>query len=71
MICPRHWHDGTGHEERQIPGPPDGDLPCGIDVIKHPSFPTDEQLPRFTFLPGAIRYVPARYRRYFIDMQGT
>src|SRR5579863_5672868 len=51
-------------EQRSLPEPPADGFPAGIDVIKHPSVPTDEPLPRITLLPLAIRYVPARYRRH-------
>jgi len=68
LVLKSHFSDLL---ERQLPDPPADGFPTGIDVIKYPSFPTDSQLPAITFLPTAIRYVPARYRRYYIDMQGS
>ncbi len=35
------------------------------------SHPVDRELPRLEYLPQAIRYVPAQYHRYYIDLRGT
>jgi Acetyltransferase (GNAT) domain len=68
VVLKTHFADLMGTE---IPGPPTGGFPDGIDVIKYPSFPAEADLPRLTRLPGAIRYIPARYRRHYIDMDGS
>jgi CelD/BcsL family acetyltransferase involved in cellulose biosynthesis len=52
------------------PAPPFDRFPDGVEVVKVPSLPISERLPRLTLLPGCIRYVPAQYRRFVVDLRG-
>lgn len=42
-----------------------------IAVVKAPSYPIGEPMPRLRLLPWAIRYVPRQYRRHYVLLQGT
>lgn len=46
-------------------------LASGYEVLVIRSHPMTAVLPRFTMLPQAIRYVPAQYKRSYIDLQGS
>ncbi len=48
------------------PGP--GETGRGARVVLIRSCPVDKELPVFSFRSGHIRYVPSRYRRYYIEM---
>jgi CelD/BcsL family acetyltransferase involved in cellulose biosynthesis len=51
--------------------PPFADVPRGIDVLVLPSLPVDADLPKLEGLPGALRYVPAHFNHYCIELPAT
>ena len=64
------------HFTALVGGPPEPALPFDrfpprIAVLKVPSYPVPERLPRLSLLPGAIRYVPSQYQRHYVDLGGT
>lgn len=42
-----------------------------VRVARVLSHPIEGELPRLCLLPDAIRYVPSRYRRFYINLEGT
>jgi hypothetical protein len=48
-----------------------GELPASVRGFLIRSRPVTERLPRVSISCGFIRYVPAQYERYFIDLRGT
>ncbi len=53
------------------PGLPLEGFPDGVEVVEIPSCPVEGRLPRLTLLPGAIRYVPSQYQRFYVELRGT
>jgi CelD/BcsL family acetyltransferase involved in cellulose biosynthesis len=47
------------------------ELHRGTEVLSLPSIRMEEKPRRITFRPDSIRYVPARYPRYYVETQGT
>jgi CelD/BcsL family acetyltransferase involved in cellulose biosynthesis len=47
------------------------DLPLGVDGLAFLSLPVAEYMPRLTFMPRVMRYVPMQYRHYYADLTGT
>jgi CelD/BcsL family acetyltransferase involved in cellulose biosynthesis len=43
-------------------------VPESVQGVAIKSQPVSSELPRLTRLPGAIRYVPAQYRRFYVEL---
>jgi hypothetical protein len=52
-------------------GPCAGGYPAGIDAALLRSHPVERELPRLSWLPDSIRYIPAAYKRYYVDLHGS
>jgi len=66
----------TTHFLRLTGGAPEPVLPFerfpdGTEVAIAYSYPIPRPLPRLSTFPRAIRYVPAQYRRHYIDLTGS
>lgn len=53
------------------PLPPPGAFTSKVRAALVPSHPIVTPLPRFTVTRHYIRYVPSRYRRYYVDLSGS
>jgi Acetyltransferase (GNAT) domain len=53
------------------PPPPMEELSSGLEAAFVRSHPVTKSLPALKILPQVIRYVPAQYRRFSIDLQGS
>jgi CelD/BcsL family acetyltransferase involved in cellulose biosynthesis len=51
--------------------PPFAEVPSGIQVLVLPSHPVAAELPALTRLPAALRYVPAHFNHYCIELPGS
>jgi CelD/BcsL family acetyltransferase involved in cellulose biosynthesis len=51
--------------------PPFAKLSSEVEAIFVRSHPISGELPRLEFLAQAIRYVPAQYHRYYVDLQSS
>jgi CelD/BcsL family acetyltransferase involved in cellulose biosynthesis len=51
--------------------PPFAKLSPEVEAIFVRSHPINGELPQLEVLPQAIRYVPARYHRYYVDLRGS
>lgn len=47
------------------------EVPEDVRVLAIQSLPVDSDLPKVTTLPGAIRYVPAHFNHYAIELRGS
>src|SRR5690242_642675 len=52
-------------------GPCASGYPAGIDAALLRSHPVEVELPRLSWLPDSIRYIPAAYKRYYVDLHGS
>lgn len=69
LVFNGHFTDLTTDLDEMRPSP--GGFSREVEAFLIRSHPVDRELPRLDFLPQAIRYVPARYNRYYIDLQST
>jgi hypothetical protein len=46
-------------------------LANGTEMALAASYPIRERMPRLSILPQAIRYAPAQYERYYVDLSGS
>jgi len=53
------------------PPPPIEELSSGLEAALISAHPIAKRLPALEFHPRVIRYVPAHYRRFSIDLQGS
>jgi CelD/BcsL family acetyltransferase involved in cellulose biosynthesis len=53
------------------PHPPFERFSSKLEAILIRSHPVDGELPRLALSPQSIRYVPAHYQRFYIDMRGS
>jgi Acetyltransferase (GNAT) domain len=53
------------------PPPPTEELSSGLEAALVCAHPITKRLPALKFHPQAIRYVPAHYRRFSIDLRGS
>lgn len=65
-----------GHFSEVAPEPngpvaPRGLVTSAVDGALMRSRPISKRLPRMAFVEGLLRYSPAQYRRYWVDMSGT
>jgi hypothetical protein len=51
--------------------PPFAKFSPKVEAIFIRSHPIDGELPRVDYSPQAIRYIPAQYRRYYVDLRGS
>jgi len=51
--------------------PPFTKLSSEVEAIFIRSHPINGELPRLDFLSQAIRYIPAQYHRYYVDLRGS
>src|SRR5258708_16777849 len=47
------------------------DSTAGVRALLVPSSPVEKPLPCMSFTDELIRYVPAQYRRFYLDLDGT
>ena len=53
------------------PRPPFERLAPGLELLLARSHPVAAELPRLALAPRSLRYVPAQYRRHYIELDGT
>jgi CelD/BcsL family acetyltransferase involved in cellulose biosynthesis len=51
--------------------PPFEEFSSKLEVIVMRSHPIEEELPRLSLTSRSLRYVPAQYNRYYIDLHGS
>ncbi len=51
--------------------PPMEELTGNLEGVLVPEYPVEKPLSRFAFLPQTVRYVPFRFNRYSVTVQGT
>jgi CelD/BcsL family acetyltransferase involved in cellulose biosynthesis len=58
-------------EDKMFRQLPVEELKGNTEVLWLISVPVEKKLPRISLGPNSIRYVPVRYPRYYVDVQGT
>jgi hypothetical protein len=59
-------------DERSLEAiPPFSEVPPGVEVLVVPSQPVQTDFPKLTRLSGGLRYVPAHFNHYCIELPGT
>jgi Acetyltransferase (GNAT) domain len=68
LVLDTHFSTAVGCS---FPAAPFKRFPPGVEAVWIPSHPVSARLPRLSFQPDSIRYVPSQYERCWIDLRGT